>query len=439
MVGPPHGPWPELPHSALMTASVDIGRLIRQIPSQYPFVLVDRVLEHDPAGGLVALKNVTGSEEFFEGHFPGAPVMPGVLLMEGLAQAAGIWLLKDAPDPRRLEVHVVGIDDAKFRRPVVPGDTLRLEVRVLHRRGPLCRVRGEARVGEHRVAEARLLLQVVTLPAPEVDSTARVAPGAVLGAGVRIGPYCVVGPHVTLGAGTVLESHVVIDGHTVLGRGNRLFPFSSVGLAPQDLKYRGEPTRLEVGDRNTIREFVTIHIGTTGGGGVTRIGSDNLLQAHAHVAHDCAVGSHTILAHGATLGGHVEVADHSTVGAFSGVHQFCRVGVHAFLGGYSVATKDVLPYSKTVGNRACIYGVNTVGLVRRAFSRESLMAIRKAYRVLLQSRLNTTEAVARLATEGPFSPEVGVLVDFIRASKRGVILKRHHRLAHAQDGTGDDD
>src|SRR5918994_4547882 len=187
---------------------IDIAGLIRQIPSQYPFVLVDRVVEHDPRGHLVAVKNVTGSEEFFEGQFPGSPVMPGVLLMEGLAQAAGIWLLKDAPDPRRLEVHVVGIDEAKFRRPAVPGDQLRLEVSVLHRRGALCRVRGEVRSGEHRVAEARLLLQVATLAAPEIDPTARVDPSAELGGGVKVGAYSVIGAGVRIGAGTTVHSHV---------------------------------------------------------------------------------------------------------------------------------------------------------------------------------------------------------------------------------------
>ncbi|HWX23570.1 MAG TPA: 3-hydroxyacyl-ACP dehydratase FabZ, partial [Vicinamibacteria bacterium] len=171
-----------------MASSIDIGGLIRQIPSQYPFVLVDRVLEYDREG-LVAVKSVTGSEEFFEGHFPGAPVMPGVLLMESLAQAAGIWLLKNAKDPGRREVHVVGIDDAKFRRPAVPGDQLRLEVKVLHRRGGLFRVWGEVRTGEHRVAEARLLLQVRTLAPPDVHPTALVAAGAQIGSGVRIGPY----------------------------------------------------------------------------------------------------------------------------------------------------------------------------------------------------------------------------------------------------------
>jgi UDP-N-acetylglucosamine acyltransferase len=387
---------------------------------------VDRVLEHDQ-GGLVAVKCVTGSEEFFLGHFPGAPVMPGVLLMESLAQAAGIWLLKNTPDPAHLEVHVVGIDDAKFRRPVVPGDRLRLEVRVLHRRGALCRVRGEVRAGDQRAAEARLLLQSVSLPAPDVDPTARIAPGAVLAAGVRVGPYCVVGSRVRIGPGSILESHVVVDGDTEIGAGNHFHPFSSIGLAPQDLKYRGEPSRLVVGDRNVFREFVTVHRGTAGGGWVTQIGSDNLLMAYAHVAHDCAVGSHAILANGATLAGHVEVGDYATIGAFSGVHQFCRVGVHAFVGGYTVATKDVLPYSKTVGNRACIYGVNGLGLERRNFSREAVAAIKQAYRVLLQSRLNTSEALGRLEAQGPGTPEVRLILDFIRTAKRGVILKRHSR------------
>jgi UDP-N-acetylglucosamine acyltransferase len=407
-------------------SSIDIAGLIRQIPTQYPFVLVDRVLEHDPAGRLVAIKNVTGSEEFFEGHFPGAPVMPGVLLMEGLAQAAGIWLLQDARDPRRLEVHLVGIDDAKFRRPAVPGDQLRLEVRVLHRRGALCRVRGEVRSGEHRVAEANLLLQVSTLAAPTIDPSARVAPEAQLGPGVKVGAYAVIGPQVRIGAGSIVEAHAVVDGDTTIGRDNHLYPFCSVGLAPQDLKYHGEATRLELGDRNVVREFVTLNRGTGGGGGVTSIGSDNLFMAYAHVAHDCRVGSHTIFANGATLAGHVDVADHATIGAFSAVHQFCRVGIYGFLGGYTVATKDVLPYSKTVGNRARIYGVNTLGLQRRGFSPEVIAAIRHAYRILLQSRLNTSEGLARLESE-PMIPEVRVLVDFIRSARRGVVLKRASR------------
>jgi UDP-N-acetylglucosamine acyltransferase len=412
-----------------VSEAFDIAGLIRQIPTQYPFVLVDRVLEHDPAGRLVAIKNVTGGEEFFQGHFPDAPVMPGVLLMESLAQAAGLWLLREAQDPSTLEVHLVGIDDAKFRRPAVPGDQLRLEVRLVRRRGPLCRVRGEVKAGDHRVAEATLLMQVFRLPQPEVDPAARVAKGAVLGPGVRVGAYAVIGPQVRIGARTVVQAHAIVDGDTVLGADNQVFPYASIGLAPQDLKYRGEPTRLQVGDRNTFREFVTVHRGTAGGGGMTRIGSDNLFMAYTHVAHDCHVGSHTIFANGATLAGHVEVMDYAQIGAFSGVHQFCRVGVHAFLGGYTVATKDVLPYSKTVGNRACIYGVNTIGLTRRGMSEETVTEIRHAYRMLLQSRLNTSEALEKIESQ-PMTPEVRGLVEFIRSARRGVVLKRHRRPHH---------
>jgi UDP-N-acetylglucosamine acyltransferase len=216
----------------------------------------------------------------------------------------------------------------------------------------------------------------------------------------------------------------VIDGDTELGRDNHVFPFASIGLAPQDLKFKGEHTRLVIGDRNKIREYVTINPGTGAGGGITRIGSDNLLMVYAHVAHDCHIGDHAILGNASGLGGHVEVADYATVAAYSGVHQFCRVGTHAFLGASSVATKDVLPYSKTVGNRACIYGVNTIGLQRRGFTPETIKAIRQAYRILLQSRLNTTAALKRLETDGPDAPEARILIDFIRSSERGVILKR---------------
>jgi UDP-N-acetylglucosamine acyltransferase len=404
-------------------SSGEIGRLVRQIPTQYPFVLVDRIVEHDPDGRLVAAKNVTGTEDFFAGHFPSHPVMPGVLILESLAQAAGIWLLKTARDPRSVEIRVVGFDETKFRRPVVPGDQMRLEVRLVHRRGDLVRFHGEVRVGDARAAEARLLLQVATLPAPKVDALARVAAGAVLEPGVRVGPFCVVGEKVTIGRGTILDSNVVLDGDTRVGEGNRFFPFSSIGLVPQDLKFRGEETRVEIGDRNVFREGTTVHRGTAGGGGLTRIGSDNLFMAQVHVAHDCIVGSHAIFANAAALSGHVEVHDHATLGGFSGVHQFCRVGTHAFMGGATIATKDVGPYSLTVGNRAHFFGVNSVGLRRRRFTPEAISALKQAYRVLSRG-IPLAEAIARVEAEGPLTDEVRTVLDFVRSSRRGVVLSR---------------
>ena len=411
----------------------DIGWLVSQIPTHYPFVLVDRILEHDAAGRLVAAKNVTGSEDFFAGHFPDQPVMPGVLILESLAQAAGIWLLKTAADPRALEIRVVGFDDTKFRRPVVPGDQLRLEVQLERRRGDLARFRGDVRVGNARAAEARLLLQVATLPPPAVDPLARVAPGAVLEPGVRVGPFCLVGPGVRIGRASVLESHVVIDGDTRIGERNRFFPFSSIGLVPQDLKFKDEASLVEIGDRNVFREGVTVHRGTAGGGGVTRIGSSNLFMGQAHVAHDCQVGNHAILANGTALSGHVEVQDYATLGGLSGVHQFCRVGTHAFVGGGTVATRDVLPYSLTVGNRARFFGLNLVGLKRRGFGTQQIAALKQACRLLMAPAPSLAEALRRVEAEAPNTSEVRALVEFVRAAKRGVVLERRRDAAEADD------
>ena len=246
--------------------------------------------------------------------------------------------------------------------------------------------------------------------------------GAELADGVRIGPNAVVGEHVKLGKGTVVEASAVIDGYTTMGERCRVFPFASIGLEPQDLKFKGEVSTLEIGDENVFREFVTIHRGTALGGGRTAIGDSNLFMAYTHIAHDCIIGNSTIFGNAATLGGHVHVFDHATVSAYSGVHQFCRVGAYAFVGGYTVVTKDVLPFSKTVGNRACLYGANTIGLERRGFTRERIEEIRSAFRLLAQSNLNVSQAVDRLA-EQP-SEDVQRMVDFVRTSERGVIVKR---------------
>ena len=250
---------------------------------------------------------------------------------------------------------------------------------------------------------------------------AQVDPGAVLGARTTIGPFSVIGPEVTLGPDCVVGPHVVIGGPAVLGARNRFYPFACVGMDPQDLKYAGERTSLEIGDDNSFREGVTVHRGTAGGGGVTRIGSHNLLMAQTHVAHDCQVGSHVIFANAATLAGHVTVEDGATIGAFSGVHQFCRVGAHAYIGGYSVITQDALPYVLTVGNRARSFGVNVIGLERKKFSPEAIQALKQAYRILFRSRLTQQEALGRLDRELAGQPDVARLIAFIRQSTRGVI------------------
>jgi UDP-N-acetylglucosamine acyltransferase len=321
---------------------------------------------------------------------------------------------------------VVGFNAAKFRRPVVPGDRLELEVRLLRRRRGVSRFRGDVRAAGQRVAEAELVLHLSEGPAA-VHPTAEISRRAELGAGVSVGAFSVIGDGVVVGRGTVIDSHVVVQGPTRIGEENHIFPYASVGLAPQDKKFRGEDSRLEIGDRNTIREFVTLHRGTELGGGETLIGSDNLLMVYAHVAHDCRIGDHAILANAATLGGHVEVEEWATVSALAGVHQFCRVGAHAYLGGSSVATMDVLPFSMTVGDRASVYGLNRVGLERRGFEAERMRILRGAFRTLVQGSLSTAAALSEL--EGRDDPwgDVRRLVEFVRSSRRGVILKRRGR------------
>jgi UDP-N-acetylglucosamine acyltransferase len=255
-----------------------------------------------------------------------------------------------------------------------------------------------------------------------VHSTAIVDPTAKVHPSSKIGPYSTVGSNVELGEGSELVSHVVIEGPSKIGKNNRFFPFSSIGLAPQDLTYRGEPTRLEIGDNNVIREFVTLNRGTVKGGGLTQIGSHTLIMAYTHVAHDCVIGDHVILANAATLGGHVTVEEWAVVGALCPVHQFVRIGAHAYIGGGTTITRDVLPFSKTAAERGThAYGLNALGLERRGFSKERIRRIHHAYKVLLASKLNTSQALERLKSEPDRGEDIDKLIRFVETSGRGVI------------------
>jgi len=253
-------------------------------------------------------------------------------------------------------------------------------------------------------------------PTAIVDPAARIHPDA------DVGPYCIIGPDVEIGARTRLMGHLFIEGPAWIGEDNIFFPYSTIGVASQDLKYRGERTETRIGSRNRIREFVTIHRGTAGGGGITCLGDDNLIMAYAHIAHDARIGSHCILGNAATLAGHVTIGDWAIIEAFSGVHQFCRIGRHAFVGGYSVITQDVLPYSMTVTPRESkLYGANKVGLERRGFPPESIQALHKAFRFLRSQSLNTSQAIEKIREEVPPTAEIAELIDFIRSSERGII------------------
>ncbi len=254
-----------------------------------------------------------------------------------------------------------------------------------------------------------------------IHPTAIVSPKATIGADCHVGAFSVLGDEVVLGDKVHLESHVVIDGKTRIGDETRVFPFVSIGLAPQDLKYAGEATATEIGKRNHIREFVTVHRGTSGGGGLTRIGDDNLLMAQAHVAHDCQIGNEVIMANAATLAGHVEIADRANIGAYSGIHQFCRIGLEAFVGGYSVIVKDALPFAISQGNHAKCYGLNRLGLKRRGYPKETVKKLHRAFHLLLSAKLNTTQAVEKIREEIKDCAEVDLLIEFIETSKRGVV------------------
>ncbi|GAA3581397.1 MAG: acyl-ACP--UDP-N-acetylglucosamine O-acyltransferase [Gibbsiella quercinecans] len=254
-----------------------------------------------------------------------------------------------------------------------------------------------------------------------IHPSAIVEEGAVIGAGAHIGPFCYVGSQVEIGEGTVLKSHVVVNGITRIGRENQIYQFASIGEVNQDLKYAGEPTRVEIGDRNSIRESVTIHRGTVQGHGVTKVGSGNLLMVNVHVAHDCVVGDSCILANNATLAGHVEIDDHAIIGGMTAIHQFCIIGAHVMVGGCSGVAQDVPPFVIAQGNHATPFGINAVGLKRRGFDKDEMQAIRTAYKIIYRSEKTLDEAKAELAELVKQQPVVQQYLDFFSRSTRGII------------------
>jgi UDP-N-acetylglucosamine acyltransferase len=255
-----------------------------------------------------------------------------------------------------------------------------------------------------------------------IHPTAILDPGATVPGSCKIGPYCVIGAGVELGENCRLISHVSIEGPTKIGSSNTLFPFCAIGMAPQDVTYQGEPTRLEIGDHNEIREFVTINRGTVKGGGVTRVGSHLLIMAYAHIGHDCIIGDHAMLVNGATIAGHVTVEEWAVVGAICPVHQFVRIGAHSYIGGGTTITQDVLPFSMTSAARDThAYGLNKVGLERRGFSKERIEKLHHAYKILLASKLNTSQALEKLKSEADRGDDVDMLIRFVEASERGII------------------
>jgi UDP-N-acetylglucosamine acyltransferase len=251
--------------------------------------------------------------------------------------------------------------------------------------------------------------------------TASIHPQAKLASSVTVGPFAVIDEGVELGEDCEVMSHAVLQGTTRMGRGNRIFPFAAIGFDPQDTKYRGEPTRLEAGDGNTFREYITVHRGTSEGEGITRIGHHNLLMAYVHIAHDCQLGDHIIMANGASLAGHVVIGDHATVGAFCGIQQYTRIGAYSFLGSYTIVNRDILPYSKSSAPRPIeVLGANRIGLERRGLSNTEIDELDQAFRLLCRSKLNTSQALEAIESRNFQSEHVQVLVEFVRTAERGL-------------------
>jgi len=258
-----------------------------------------------------------------------------------------------------------------------------------------------------------------------IHPSAVIADGANIAANVKIGPYCVVGEHASLDEGCELMSHVVIGGHTTIGKGNKFFPFSAVGLEPQDLKYHGEPSRVEIGDNNTFRENVTVNAGTEGGGMLTSIGNRNLLMAYVHVAHDCHISNEVVMANAAMLAGHISISDGAIIGGMSAIHQFVRIGRFSMIGGMSGINKDVPPFCLTAGGyRPGLMGLNIVGLKRRSFTLEDIGRLKKAYRILLQGSGNMKDKIAHAEQELETHPLINEMLDFVRSAKHGLVMHR---------------
>ncbi len=460
---------PETPFPPLQLP-LDYDAICEILPHRFPFLLVDRIIELEPGHRCVGIKNVTANEQFFNGHFPGHPVMPGVLILEAMAQVAGLLTLVSRNTPGALS-YFAQIEKARFRQPVRPGDQLVTEATLQVLRGSLCKVHVVGRVDGQTVVEsdytfmtadqastqAVLHGQGKDVPAPSnggvgqpatdgsnagassapanaassarseavgaprvstgqtfVHPTALVDPSAQLDEGVWIGPYCVIEGGTQIGSGTVLEANVVVK----RGQRCRVWPHVILGHDPQDVKFHGEETFLRIGDDNELREMVTIHR-ATGEGAATVLGNSNIFMAYVHVGHNCVIGSNTMISNSSGIAGHVTIEDKVVIGGFVGVHQFVHIGKMAMLGGLSKVVQDVPPFCIADGRPAKIHGLNIRGLRRNGVPSEQRNQISAAFKLLYRSGLNTTQALERIKAEVPRSETLDYFIDFVERVREG--------------------
>lgn len=420
---------------------LDIEQIRDILPHRYPFLLVDRILELVPEKSARGYKNVTINEEFFEGHFPGHAVMPGVLVCEAMAQVAGVLLLSQGGNEGKL-AYFGGMDKVRFRKPVLPGDTVITDVEMLATKSNIGKVRAVARVDGDVACEGEFMFAlvgrdrrqessaaavenktvvpdtVVKEKKTNVHPTALIDPTAQLGQGVSVGAYSIVGKNVQIGDGTQIDPHVIIESNVSLGKECVVLAGAVIGGAPQDKKFHGEDSFVKIGDGNIIREYVTIHR-ASGDGEATVLGDGNMLMAYCHVGHNCKLGDQITMANYVGVSGHVLVEDKVVFGGFVGVHQKVRIGKLAMVGGMSKVVQDVPPFAIADGRPCRVCDLNVIGLRRNSVSSNVRSEIRLAYKLLYRSNLNVAQALETIDREIEPSEELTYLLDFIRSVREG--------------------
>ncbi len=405
--------------------SLDIDEILQFLPHRYPFLLLDRVDEIVPGERIAGRKNVSANEPYLQGHFPGNPIMPGVLVVEALAQLCCILAFQSrGRSPTDGYIHyLAGVDNARFKRPVRPGDVLELKGKILSERRQLMKFDCEALVDGERACTVTLMC-VERKAERLVDERAMVDPRAQLGNNVVVGPWSTIGPDVVVGDDCEIGAHVVLRGPTVLGRGNRIFQYSTVGEGSPAFAYKGEPTTLIIGDDNVIREGVTIHRGLATDRSRTVVGNSNLLMAYVHIGHDCVLGDRIVMANNASVAGHVTVGDEAVLSGYVGVPQFRSIGAYSFVSAMSLVTKDVPAYVAADGNPARAVGLNVERLRRLGLDENTKKALQNAYNTVYRRGLTLKEALHELQEPAEAHAEVRCFVDSIEKSDHGIIRER---------------
>lgn len=403
---------------------LNIQEIMKTIPHRYPFLLVDKMLEMEEGKRAVAIKNVTMNEPFFQGHFPSQPVMPGVLIIEAIAQVGAVMALFEPSSMGKI-VFFAGIDNVRFRRPVLPGDQLRIEVNVLWFKRGLGKMKGTATVEGDVACEGEFTFSLVDQGGKDaqIHPTATIHPTAKIGKGSQIGPYAFIGPEVEIGENTVIGQGVVIRKWTKIGKNNQIMQGVSIAAAPQDLRYKGERGEVIIGDGNIIREFVTIHL-PSGEGKKTIIGNDNLIMVHAHIPHNCEIGNNTVIGGYVGLAGYTKIEDQVIIGGMAGVHQFVRIGRLAMIGAQSKIVQDIPPFMLVEGSPAEARGVNLIGLQRKGLSHEAQAEIKKAFKIIYETKQSTEKIVEELKKRLRPLDEITQIIKFLEEeSKRGISKK----------------